>query len=221
MKISVLTPTRNRPEALALAERWLRQQTRPADQWVVVDGSDRPAGVRNLVENLLAGLERVTGDVVVFWEDDDYYAPTHLATVAAAFDAHPAAWILGDQEIRTYHLGERRWRWFQNKGWASLCQTALRMHARAILQRVLEAHRASEARTVDLTLWQHVAPCLRQTVPLGTVVGLRWPEDHALGRWHDRSTGGWIEDDDGAQLRAWLGPDAHAYHEVSPTLRCA
>lgn len=213
MKVSVLTPTWNRPAELKLAERWLRQQTFAPHQWIVVDGSERPYGVANWIENLRAGAERATGDVLVFWEDDDYYAPTHLAKVADAMSS--TAWIVGDPSTRMYHLGSRRWRVFKNREAASLCQTALRVCALPLLLRVLDEHLATGWRWIDQSLWRVVARPFRRALPMDTVVGLRWPEGHGMGRAHTTEFDeDWSLDEHGDQLRQWIGPDAEVYlHE--------
>ncbi len=37
----------------------------------------------------VTGLEQATGDLVLMLDADDTYAPTHVANVVRAFDAHP------------------------------------------------------------------------------------------------------------------------------------
>ena len=105
MKISVITPTCDRAVAIALAERFMAWQTLLPDEWIIVDGGQtpasctmgqihlheaRPPGAANFAHNLLNGLARARGDLIVFWEDDDWYSRGHLQTmVAAALAARP------------------------------------------------------------------------------------------------------------------------------------
>jgi glycosyltransferase involved in cell wall biosynthesis len=95
MKVSVITITNNRPEALALNRIWLERQTYDgALEHIVEEG--RPLG-----PNMLAALPRVSGDVVVFMEDDDYYAPGWIEWCVEALET---ASRVGQRGIRYYHL---------------------------------------------------------------------------------------------------------------------
>lgn len=102
MRVSVVVPTRDRPEQLATCLAALRLQGRPADEVVVVDdgsvdaaavaavaagavlvrGAGRgPAAARNL------GARTATGDVVLFTDDDCRPAPGWVAAFVAAVEA--------------------------------------------------------------------------------------------------------------------------------------
>ena len=68
IEISVVTPTKDRPEAIKLCSRWFKEQTYPVHEHIIACGG-------NVIENLIAGINKATGDVILLADDDDYYAP--------------------------------------------------------------------------------------------------------------------------------------------------
>lgn len=227
MRLSIVTPTCDRPVGLALAERWLRAQTRQHDEWIIADGGQhravvslprrhlhapRPPGAANFRANLARGLEAATGDVIVFVEDDDYYAPTHLARLVAALERQPAAGAVGDDRQRYYYLPRRQWRVFQNRG-ASLCQTAIRRAwVPAALEAIAAAGRTGTGYGVDGALWARIPPAAQALERMDTVIGIKGiPGRAGLGIGHRPRGPGWQSDRDGARLRGWIGPDADVY----------
>ncbi len=106
--ISVIIPTRNRPETLVRAVTSVGVQSRPVDEIIVVDDGSTPpvdpdefadmpvavivvrsdvsvgaAAARNL------GVARATGDFVAFLDDDDRWTPEKLEFVDACLREHP------------------------------------------------------------------------------------------------------------------------------------
>jgi glycosyltransferase involved in cell wall biosynthesis len=79
-RISVVIPSKNRPECLQLLLEDLRKQTWPPQQIIVVDQSDEPyslAGVTHLVDHQRGpcaarnlGTSVAEGDIIVFLDDD-------------------------------------------------------------------------------------------------------------------------------------------------------
>src|SRR5690606_9818079 len=93
MRVSVITPTCDRPRGIELCERWMARQTMRPDEWIVADSGQiaasltmgqihlrqpMPPGAQNLASNILRALDAATGDVVIFAEDDDYYRADHI-----------------------------------------------------------------------------------------------------------------------------------------------
>ena len=105
-KITVITPTGDRPEALALLRRWLQHQTRQPDQWIIVDDGKTPVNPKHfptatvirrepqageghtLSLNLTLALPQVQGEKVVIMEDDDFYGRDYLQTMADCLDEY-------------------------------------------------------------------------------------------------------------------------------------
>ena len=227
--VTVITPTCDRPMGLALTERWMARQTRQPDEWIIVDGGTQPAtcltrrvqhihrpggiGADNFVRNLIAGLDAAHGDQIVFWEDDDYYAPTHLEQTLALLD-EPGICLVGDPVQRYYNVGARRWRTYNNKG-SSLCQTGMAREAVPWCREVLAACLATKSYGVDGRLWVPVlCGTMRGTLrPLQTVVGIKGvPGQVGLGVGHRTPiVSKWAADPDLTTLRAWIGADADVY----------
>lgn len=230
MIITLITPTCDQPTGIELCEVFMQRQTlygRASIQWLVVDDGLVPATLtmeqthilrarepdclpaQSFCRNLLAATPRITGDIIVFIEHDDHYAPTHLETIVAQLQGQ--AQLAGDDKQRYYNVKERRWRVFNNVG-SSLCQTAMR---RALLPRfesVVRKCLASEKFGIDRTLWD-ATPAREQSLQrTDTVVGIKGlPGRPGIGVGHRPSGPAWTDDQDLAQLQAWLGADASLY----------
>lgn len=227
MKISVLTPTADRPVAFALCEAMMRRQTIQPDEWIVADGGQspadctmgqvhvhepRPPGAENFAHNLLNAINAgFTGDLVIVMEDDDYYAPQHIERMVALAVNNPSALVLGAQDRQHYYNAARRcWRLFQN-GSASMCQTAIRASVLDAFRRVVVASLARKSFTIDRSLWQAIARTKWALGRNATVLGIKGlPGTTGLGIGHRPSTG-WTADPNLSKLRSWIGDDAETY----------
>ena len=129
LRIAVVVPARDRPDALFRALRSVQRQTRRADEIVVIDDCSTPpidlplddaflssirlirlderhggGGARNI------GVAAAQSDLVAFLDSDDMFLPEHLATVEAAALAHPdAAFVstrilIADNDMNPYQL---------------------------------------------------------------------------------------------------------------------
>jgi glycosyltransferase involved in cell wall biosynthesis len=225
MTLTVITPTCNRPAGFALLEHYMARQTRQPDQWLVADGGSTavvkqgavtfehlwvptPPGAVNLCTNLLRSLAYVRSDLVAIMEDDDYYAPDHLAKLTAQLSPEYVM-VAGDPKQRYYNVQHKMWRVFDNKG-SSLCQTGFKA---AILlplftkcvQRCLDMQEYG----VDGAFWQKIPKGGWALDHTATVVGVKGlPGQTGLGVGHRPEVRrGWRHDPDLQQLRAWIGDD--------------
>lgn len=115
LKVSVIIPTFNRAWILAEAIDSVLDQTRPADEVIVVDdGStdDTQALLRRYGGRIQilcqpnrgvsaarnAGIRRSTGALIALLDADDLWRPAKLARQTAFFDAHPEALICQTEE---------------------------------------------------------------------------------------------------------------------------
>lgn len=226
--ITVITPTADRPVAFELAESMMRRQTLQPDEWIVADGGQtpaacsmdqvhvhepRPAGAANFANNLLNGIARANGELVIIVEDDDWYSPTHLERMADLAQASPKALIFGAGDKQHYHnVAARCWRIFENVG-ASLCQTGFRRSIMRSFRSIVQNCLARGTYGIDTTLWRATP---REHWALGgelTVLGIKGlPGRPGLGVGH-RPGDGWTADPDLSMLRAWIGGDADTYSE--------
>lgn len=110
--LTVIIPTRNRPDDLAKAVASVRAQTRPPEEFIIVDqslgdesrslvealmyGDGRvqlvyvhDPGISGLVEAKRVAAERSSGDIVCFLEDDVILEPDYIEQIAQGFADRP------------------------------------------------------------------------------------------------------------------------------------
>lgn len=161
--ITVITPTGDRPEAFALCERWMSQQTYTGPiQWIVVDDGvnptactmgqqyirQRPMNHHSLCRNLRAAIPHIQGECIFVVEDDDYYAPQYLSTMVGRLQR---ADLVGEFGAKYYYLRHKSFRHnHQSEHHSSLCRTGM---TRAVLQ-TLERCAQGWHPSVDLRLWR-------------------------------------------------------------------
>lgn len=162
--ITAITPTGGRPDALALADRWMQAQTCQDFRWIVLDDCDpaspKPERADEIIRpgwrwqegdntqhaSMLALLEQA-GDKVIIVEDDDYYAPEYIELMADALTRHD---LVGECNALYYHVGQRAWKEMRNEHHASLCSTAVKGSAR---QKLVEVCKQGH-RMIDIVLWR-------------------------------------------------------------------
>jgi glycosyltransferase involved in cell wall biosynthesis len=225
MKVSLLTCTGGRPEAFALCEKWMARQTIPIHEWIVVDDCEpktettmeqvrtepRPAwsGDVTLGRNLIAGLERVTGDAVAFIEDDDHYAPTYLETMLRLIDTAP---LVGEGLARNYNVRTRGYRECCNAAHACLAGTMCRSWYIPKIVEVIKGN--GQHACYDLSLWRAFDHSLL-TLNTGLYVGMKGlPGRPGIATGHTDSTCN-MPDPDMVMLREWIGDDAREYERFS------
>jgi glycosyltransferase involved in cell wall biosynthesis len=119
--ISVITPTRNREDHLQNALAYFRSQDCSNLEWLILDDSEAPA--RSFEGSLGANIhyehvgnevsigekrnrliEKARGSVIVHFDDDDYYAPAYVSTMAATLFDRQADLI----NLRGWYLFDNR-----------------------------------------------------------------------------------------------------------------
>lgn len=221
-RISVITPTCDRPFGVALMEKYIAAQTIQPDEWIVADGGQTPAtltlgqthihdphptGPGNLCNNLLRALEKVTGDIIIFVEDDDVYLPNHFARVVGMLKDRA---ITGSNTLNYYNIAVRKWITMHNIG-SSLSQTAITRKSLPNLTRAIQMALDGNNAKVDNWLWM-LAGCWNST-PESTVYGIKGlPGPNGLGVGHKPNDGRpWNDDPHWDKLREWLGELASPY----------
>lgn len=117
--VSLITPTHRRDLLLPQTLRWVRAQTYPALEWLVLDDSPQPsrslAGLddprvryQHVDRRLTIGEKRnrlaaaARGEFIVHFDDDDYYAPRYVEALVSMLEthrgdfAHLSSWYLYD-----------------------------------------------------------------------------------------------------------------------------
>lgn len=230
--ITLITPTGGRPEAFELCLKYVERQDWTEDvQWVVVDDCEKKTvvpemfarlqakrwnivyptppwrkGQNTLARNILAALDHIAHDKILFIEDDDWYAPDYFSVMSALLDSRP---IAGCQHSLYYHVPSRCSLEISHPDRASLCQTGIRREALGILKRVCE----SSADYVDVRLWE----LMTSRVFLGAprVVGMKGlPGRPGIGVGHRPEAAynlQWKEDSSLYFLKLLIGEDEKLY----------
>jgi len=166
-RITVITPTGDRPLAFALCQQWMRNQTRRPDQWIVVDDGKMPLTPTPAMQyvrrepapgepritlglNILKAIDLIRGDLVFIMEDDDYYAPDYIATLVEKLEQQE---IVGIGRARYYHISSGQYYRHPNITHASFGSTAFK-------KSIIPALRTAAKNCgdfIDMALWKEVA----------------------------------------------------------------
>jgi hypothetical protein len=166
MKITALTCTGDRPECLTLLSRWMKNQIVRPDQWLIIDDGKAPFmpnmdcdyiyrkpqkndPAQTLNINIEYALPHITGDVVLFMEDDEYYNPAYVKTMTEKIRGHEAVGIC---RSKYYYLPARTYYVHANQDHASLAQTGI---VKGYLPKLKELLNGDPF--IDLRIWQDIA----------------------------------------------------------------
>lgn len=224
MTITCLTCAVSRPEAWKLSELYMSRQTMQPIQWLVIDDDTpktectmgqeyhyRPEfrGRGSLCKKVRYALEKglVKGDMLVFWENDDYYAPNYLETAHARMQGVDVA---GEGQAIYYNVRERWWFEHQNMQHASLCATYVAARAYPSLLRLVTT---SQCPFLDVRIW---GLKMRRKVFAAnprTTVGMKaMPGALGYGNGHGERDKSARDDVDLTTLSSWMSPeDAQNY----------
>lgn len=210
MKITALTCTYQRPDALELCHRYVARQTRPPDQHLILDG---PEPMRIKVLNAIQGDE-IEGDIIAFIEDDDLYRADWLEWLEMQFNKGYD--MVGEGNAVYYHVGNRWWSECHNVRHAALCQTALTKDMLPVLANVIQAY---DSPFFDVRIWQ--VDCSKRLMLPKTpgdrhVIGIKGILSAGRvpgysGEHRDILPAGTNADPSLLQLWRWAGQDAAAY----------
>ena len=136
--ITIVTPTCDRPEAFALAEKYVARQTYRDFDWIVLDDGRVPVqttlgqrvirtpdtrGFSSLCRKMVGLFEKpdqIKGDGVLVMEDDDWYHPDYVARLAPLLER---ADLIGEGRTIYYNVVVRTWAVHTNMQHCSLCGT--------------------------------------------------------------------------------------------------
>lgn len=229
-KLTLITPTSDRPVAFDLCEKWMRRALDRFDgevQWIVADDGNTPVNCtlgqehvcrphagnkkNSFLGNLQAALERVRYEKVLFIEDDDWYAPEYLSKMSCWLED---ADICGEGGARYYHLPTRRYRVCPNRDHASLCQTGIRGELIPWMVDHVARHKST---FIDVHLWKTGAKERdRDLHPKTSLsVGIKGlPGTGGIGVGHRLGSRSRC-DSDGSILRRWMPEeDADTYLQI-------
>lgn len=112
MKIGVLIPTRgDRSIFLEHAKKLIGKQTMKPDLIEIVDDKPLSKG-KDITWRYRLGCERLFSkgaDVIIFWEDDDWYSPLYIQTLFCEWLKAGKPDIFGINTTVYYHLRSRKY----------------------------------------------------------------------------------------------------------------
>jgi len=133
--VSLLTPTFNRREFFPRAVRCFLSQDYPNLELIILDDGTDPikdlllddprikyfyeTSKKNHGEKMNICCERATGEILMVFDDDDWYAPDRVTRQAIPF-ADPAIMVTGTSTLYYYrHNGQQAWQYStpKNVGW--------------------------------------------------------------------------------------------------------
>lgn len=183
--IALVTPTRDRAEAMAMVARWMARQLYDGIvHWIIVDDGDVPVDMQSLgqvmaarenwrinyvrrdpsgkpctlQENLLAALDAIAEEPVaamLIIEDDEYYTPLYVEEMVWRLEKHD---IVGEMKARYYNVRERRWDLMtDNTRHASLCRTGMVSKVFPAFRKIVEHHQLIGNPFIDMALWGSTA----------------------------------------------------------------
>lgn len=243
--VTLISPTRDRPEAFSLCVKWMMRQTFSGSvHWLIVDDGDTPVdpiksglnqmphrweverirrepskAVCTLQDNLLEAIPRIKSHKVLIIEDDENYVPAYVRTVSGLLED---ADLAGEKNARYYNVTSRRWWCPNNQRHASLCRTGLRASLLPHLIQACELSKLGKDVFVDLRLWGvekglQLPKDVRTTLlPGGSLsVGIKGMP----GRGGLGKSHGWNvfpnRDPKMDKLREWIGEDAKEYERFA------
>lgn len=167
MSISVVTCTGDRKISLSLLSRWIKNQTIQPDQWLIVDDGEIPFvpsmncdyisrtpqksdPPHTLGLNLLTAIPHIKGDIVLFCEDDEYYAPAYIQSIVEKF--YKGYEAVGICRSKYYNLRYRTYYVHSTVDHASLAQTAIKKEYLGKLKGMLNGDPF-----IDIRIWEEVS----------------------------------------------------------------
>lgn len=231
MGITIVTTTHNRAFCFSLLEKWVANQTVKPDQWLVINDSPNPDEYRynydqevvirkpdqdtlpSICENWLVALPRIKHDLVLVFEDDDWYSPDYIETMAGLLkDAE----LAGISDAIYYKLPSRRIINMYNREHASLAATGFRRSVCSEVERVCKEYGNV---FIDMGLWndyQGSKKLLPQPRKNGSVYIMQFklmPGGRGLGIGHMSPYCG-TSDPNFWMLKEYIGPAHQVYKRV-------
>ena len=172
--ITVITPTGDRPLAFSLLRKWISNQTIKPDQHIIVDDGKIPMQIEDLqsyefyirreplasdpkhtlvvnIKTALEDIKTVENNKIIICEDDEYYAPNYIFTMAKKLEDYQ---IVGITCAKYYHLPTGGYEQHKNIQHASLAETAFQSSFLPIVGRCID--KGMEQRWLDDNIWREV-----------------------------------------------------------------
>jgi hypothetical protein len=209
-KIGVLIPTRgNRPVFLEQALSLINAQTRQPDHVEII--SDLPLSEDiDVTYRYRIGCERLFAlgcDVIIFWEDDDWYSPEYIELMIGEWMRIGRPSLFGIGQTVYYHIFSRRYMVLAHRSKASAMST---MVTRKIMD--LKWPKDNDA-YLDAALWKYPG---KTWIPAKHIcIGIKHNTGMVAGGAHNEDNAHYNKvDADGSWLRGVCGDGAEFYESL-------
>jgi len=200
---AVIIPTRgDREKLLDHGLKLLNAQTVMPDDVIIVD--HKPKGkVKDLTARYRKGYELAKKyDVVICWEDDDYYHPTYIETVMKLWEKNRGLELIGTTTSTYYHIFDNKYDVSKTPRHSSMMSTSIKGG--------LDIDWPSDSTVfLDLKLWKQMKGQLFDFGKLAT--GIK----HAIGVCGGKGHSGSIckdADDNGSFLKTLVDPHSFEFY---------
>jgi len=232
-KLTIITPTHNRQVGIDIAHHLMEAQSYDDNVlWLIVDDAPEPCkrsnlhhehiinrivkriglkgevGPKSLAANVMHGLIRVPENCpyVMIWEDDDYYAPSHIDRLVNLL--HSGKSLVGQKHQYYYNIKERVYLQQVNVG-STLSATAFHRRHIPTLMRACQSAYKKNLVGIDRMFWDSI-PDFEKIAHEGapTCIGIKGlPGQAGIGHGHKPSESQFTyrRDPSGVQLEAWVG----------------
>jgi hypothetical protein len=228
--VTLITPTGWRQQGFSLAEKYVARQTYKGPiQWIVMsdDKEDSPTvctmgqeyypcslkwkpGLNTQRYQFAEALPRIKGDLVLIWEDDDYFKPDYIAVMV---DFLKYADLVGECDVTYYSLITKGFREMNNRAHASLTQTGFRRSYLPQFERAVHSGQTF----MDIALWTTAKGKAHKNIlfsGLNLCLGIKGLGRKGIGFGHQETTD-FIADHSFVKLRTLIGiEDAKAYTDI-------
>ena len=229
--VTLITPTGDRPEALALCSYYMQRQTVPYNQWLVIDDGNMdipisilpPSGSvevhkrsvssveppHSLILNLMEALPLIQYNKVLFIEDDDWYSPTYIEFMLGLFGE--GFQLVGQNNSVYYHVPTMAWHKCGNKSHVSLCQTGFTTDSIDWVALCLGACHKAGTNYLDIELWKNPVRKHPVYIDYCYCLGMKGlPGRKGIGVGHHRFSH-YTKDKDLNVLHSYIGNDVRLY----------
>jgi len=200
---AVIIPTRgDRIKLLDHGLKLLNNQTVRPDDVIIID--HEPRGKRkDLTQRYRMGYDLAKKyDVVICWEDDDYYHPQYIETVMKLWEQNPGLELIGSTSTTYYHIFDKKYKFMLTPRHSSMMNTSIRGGLNIDWP-------SDDTVFLDLKLWAKMKGKMFDIGKLAT--GIKHGIGVCGGQGHNGNICD-ISDPDGAHLRGLVDPQSFEFY---------
>ena len=210
VRIGVLIPTRgDRPQLLAQAMKLLKAQTLQPTEICVYDPKPKSKS-SDLAYRYYYGLRHLFNlgvDLVICWEDDDWYSPQYIEYIVSEWERNGKPDLIGIKNTTYYNITNQKYTLVNTRKTASMMCTAVTEKALAIIDP------SSTSIYLDQLIWTKMKGILLTPEKI-MCVGIKHGQGVCGGCGHDPKWSGYDNQDEGFKYLSELIGATTFYSEL-------